>query len=245
MKLKLNLFFFLGLFCLSHAFCQELDSITMSMENGKVVVRYDFLDGEEDTDYEMYLYSSHDNFTSPLQLTTGDVGKHVRIGSSKVIYWDAQKELGVFKGDISLKIKGSIYEPFIEFQNISKDLKIKKGETYRFRWKKNDKTKKILLHIKRHGVPAIEPILMDNSGEFTWIVPKSTKTGKGYTIQIMDIENNLREETSKSFALKGKPTWAFIAVPAAVVAGVGIYFMTKPGETESGIPEPPTAPASN
>ncbi len=219
---------------------QELDSITMTMEDGKVIVRYDFLEGEEGEDYELYLYSSHDNFTKPLQYTTGDVGKMIKPGRGKVIVWDAQKELGTFKGELSLKIKGSKYIPFVVIENIRENQKIKRGQPFEIRWKNNSKAKEVLLKILRYDVPVSESSVIDNTGRYIWDVPADMKAGKGYTIQIHDVENNLREETSSVFTVRRKVPLAYKIVPAAIVAGAVVVILNL--NKDEGIPDPPGVP---
>ena len=240
MKLKLNLIFVLTFFVITIAKTQELDSVSMTFENGLVVVRYDFLKGEDGENYELYLYGSHDNFVEPLQYTTGNVGKKIRLGPGKIIYWDAKKELGVFKGDFSLKIKGTKYVPFVSYENISIDLKIKRGETFIIKWIPSTKASNVLLKIQRYGVPISEPLIVENSGIFSWDIPANMKAGKGYTVQILNTENLLKEETSVSFSVRRKVPLAYKIIPALVVVGIGAYLFTK--DEESGIPTPPGVP---
>lgn len=240
MKLKLNFSFLFFITSITFATGQELDSISMTFADGQVVVRYDFLTGEEGVDYELYLYGSHDNFSKPLLYTSGDVGKNIQIGKGKVIYWDAKKELGNFRGDFSLKIRGSKYIPFVTYQNIHENIKIKRGESFNIRWKSSTKADQVLLKIQRNGVPISDPISVDNLGNFTWEVPANLKAGKGYSVQILDAKNLIREETSKLFIVRRKIPLTFKVIPIAVAAGAAAYLLTQ--EKDNGIPEPPSPP---
>ncbi len=245
MKQNLNFLWCALILSVSPVFGQELDSISMSVENDIVVVRYDFLDGEPETVYELYLYCSHDNFQKPLQLTTGDVGKGIKIGAGKTIYWNAKEELGNFKGDLSLKIKGDKYIPIVRYQNIPERLKIKRGESFEIQWASSEKKEKVLLKIQRNGVPVASPEVIDNSGKYIWTVPKKAKPGRGYTIQISDVDNPLREETSTEFSVSRKIPLIYAVAPVVVVAGgIAVIMSTKEG-SESGIPEPPSTPSTN
>ena len=241
MKLKLNFLILLSLSVTILAFGQELDSVSMEFEGGKVVVHYDFLDGEVDELYELYLFGSHDNFSEPLQFTTGDVGKNIKIGSGKKIYWDAKRELGNFKGDFSLKIKGSIYLPLVTFQNIHSKLKLRRGDEFDIRWVPNTKDKSVLLKLQRNGVPIVEPFVIDNTGEYRWNIPARLKAGKGYSIQIIDQKNLMKEETSASFSVKRRVPLSVKIIPTMIAAGAAAYFVTK--EQDQGIPGPPAPPS--
>lgn len=240
MKFKLLFLFFFALLSISWAIAQEMDSISVSRQDGLMVVRYDFIKGEEGVDYELYLYGSHDNFSAPLQYTTGDVGKKIKLGKGKVIYWDAKKELGNFKGDFTLKIKGTRYIPFVKFENINKDLTIKRGHTFDIRWETSEKTKSVLVKIQRYGVPIIDSKVVDNNGLFSWEIPSQAKPGKGYSIQIVDTENPLREETSDLFVIKRKIPIAYKIIPVAVLGGAAAILFLKDDPT--GIPGPPLPP---
>lgn len=240
MKLKLIFFILLSVITITLVKSQELDSISMTFEGGLVVVKYDFLIGETGKDYELYLYGSHDNFYGPLQYTTGDVGKKIKIGSGKVIYWDAKKELGNFKGDFSLKIKGSEYIPFVSYKNINEDLKLKRGESFNINWTPSTKARNVILKIQRNGVPISDPMEVENSGTFTWQIPSNLKACKGYTVQILDTENLLKEETSESFSVRRKVSLTFKILPIIAAVGVGAFLLYS--DKESGIPNPPGVP---
>ncbi len=240
MRLKLSIFIFVVLCSITVAKSQELDSVSMTFENGLVVVKYDFLLGEKGVDYELYLYGSHDNFTAPLQHTTGDVGKNIQIGANKIIYWDAQKELGIFKGDFSLKVKGNKYIPYVSFKNIDSNLKIIRGESFNLKWKTSTKSHKVLLKINRNGFPVSDPFLVDNSGAYNWEVPAKLKPGKGYTFQILNTENLIDEETSENFSVRRKIPLGYKIIPAAIVALVAVMIISK--DEDTGIPNPPGVP---
>jgi len=219
---------------------QEIDSITMTQENGKVRLEYDFIQNDSNVPYELYVYSSHDNFTKPLQLVTGDVGKNVYPGLKKTVIWDGATELGNFKGDVILKIKGSIYKPFVNYINVPDRLTIKRGSIYTFEWSYDKKPEKVMLKILRNGVPLEDPQIIDNLGKYVWSVPKNTPSGKGYTLQLSDPENLIREESSHSFKVKRKVPLGYIALPTAVIGTAAVILFLP----EKGIPEPPSAPTN-
>ncbi len=230
----------LAMFISPYLEAQEIDSITMTQENGKVRLEYDFIQNDSNIPYELYLYSSHDNFTKPLQLASGDVGKNVYPGLNKTIIWDGAGELGNFKGEVILKIKGSVYKPFVTYINVPDRLTIKRGSIYTFEWSYDKKPEKVMLKILRKGVPVDDPKIIDNLGKYVWSVPKNTPTGKGYSLQLSDPENLIREESSHSFIIKRKVPLGFIGVPAAIIGTAAVLLFLP----ENGIPEPPSAPTN-
>lgn len=243
MKLKLEILLFVLTVTITSSLGQELENISWTNEDGIMIVRYDFLRGDPELEYEFYLYSSHDNFQKPLQETTGDVGKGIKVGTGKAIYWNAQKELGVFKGELNLRIKGQVYEPIIVFKNINNQLKLKRGNQYSIEWDTNIKADKILFSIERNGIPIADPDIIDNTGTFTWFIPMDTKPGKFFSVKISDTENMLRNETSEHFVVKRRIPLGLKIIPAvAIVGGVAVLLLMPP--PEEGIPSPPEAPGN-
>lgn len=98
-----------------------------------------------------------------------------------------------------------------------------------------------MLKILRNGVPAIEPQIIDNLGKYVWQVPKNAPAGKGYTLQLSDPENLIREESSHEFAIKRKIPLGYIAVPAALLGTAAVLLFLP---EEEGIPEPPATPSN-
>jgi len=219
---------------------QEIDSITMTQENGMIRVEYDFIQNDSNVPYELYLYSSHDNFFRPLQLVSGDVGKKVYPGLKKTIIWDGARELGNFKGEVILKIRGSVYKPFVTYVNLPDQLTIKRGSSYTFEWSYDKKPEKVMLKILRNGVPVMDPQIIDNLGKYVWTVPKNTPSGKGYTLQLSDPENLIREESSNTFKVRRKVPLGYIALPAALIGTAAVILFLP----DQGIPEPPSAPTN-
>ncbi|MDZ7605807.1 MAG: hypothetical protein U5K79_09525 [Cyclobacteriaceae bacterium] len=219
---------------------QEIDSITMTQENGRLGLEYDFVQNDSNVPYELYLYSSHDNFTKPLQMVSGDIGKNVYPGLNKKIIWEGARELGNFKGEVILKIKGSVYKPFVTYVNVPDRLTIKRGSIYTFEWSYDKKPEKLMLKILRNGVPVADSKIIDNLGKYVWSVPKNIPPGKGYSLQLSDTENLIREESSHAFRIKRKVPLGFIAVPAALIGSAAVILFLP----ENVIPEPPSAPTN-
>jgi hypothetical protein len=240
---KRLLIFFALLLGYSHITAQQVDNISYAFEQGMIVVRYDFLKAEQGIEYELFLYSSHDNFQKPLQQVTGDVGRGIEAGNGKVIYWDAKSELGNFKGKINLQIKGEKYTPLAIFDEEIFKEKIKRGQDFEIRWTSGYQIdEKVQLDIRRYN-STLRSYTIDNSGSFIWKIPSDLKTGDGYSIRICKPDNPLKGETSDGFRIKTKIPASIKILPAIVVAGtVGIIYGMS-GKAEGSIEGPPQLPA--
>ena len=96
-------------------------------------VYYDLLDSTAKKTYTITLYSSKDNFISPMQKVSGDLGLEVRPGQNKKITWNAREELGAdFEGKVAIEVRGRVYVPFIKLDQMTKVMK--RMKTYEITW---------------------------------------------------------------------------------------------------------------
>jgi hypothetical protein len=233
--------FILCLLTLQVAFGQKAESIVIDYENGKVNIHYDLVECQDGVPYEIYVYSSHDNYQKPLVHVTGDAGKNVYGGFGKLIYWDAQKELGHFKGEIQVSIKGRPYVPFVQFSNITDGLALKRGNTFPIKWQTSEAVDKVKLELYKGDFQIRETITIENSGSYNWVVPKDLKPGNDYRLHIESPKDLTREEFSKTFKIKRKVPTVLKIIPAAVLAGGVIYLLNQKESAQTGgIPDPPS-----
>ena len=90
-----------------HGHAQQLNIDYIELSGRNVVVHYDLDDGANSSrQFLVQLYSSQDNFSTPLTRVTGDFGSEVVAGVGKKIVWAITKELGTsYKGNIELQFK--------------------------------------------------------------------------------------------------------------------------------------------
>jgi hypothetical protein len=228
--------------CLHTAVAQEAENVSFTFEKGLIVVRYDFHKGDPDETYEFFLYSSHDNFTKPLQMVSGDVGPGIGTGGQKTIYWDAKAEMGNFKGNVKLKVLGSLYKPLVVFENTFVEGKVKRGKQMVIQWTSAfDDDEKLKLEIVRFN-SSLQDFDIRNEGTFSWDVPKKMKTGDGYTVRISQRDNPLKHEVSAPFRIRPKIPLGIKLLPAAVAAGAAAIVVGMGGEDAS-IEGPPPLPS--
>ena len=222
-------------------YAQELENVSYHLENDTVYVQYDFLKGASNTDYEFYLYSSLDNFKTPLKNVSGDIGKHVRTGSNKLVKWAAVKELGTFKGDISLKIKGEKYIPFVKFENIPGKFHLTRGKDFELHWTTASDIDKIDIQIYRFNVPVTEIQKIPNTGAYILNIPNDLKAGKGYQAKISNPGNPMKAEMSEMFTIRRSWPLSLKIIPVVGVAVAGGFMLGQntPGPDIEDPPSPP------
>src|SRR5258706_12104077 len=96
-----------------HLAAQSIQNVKATFQDGKATIVYDLTSGKTNQKYSLELFSSHNNFSTPLASLSGDIGKSITSGTGKKIIWNAAEELGEYHGDITFRVKGSlIIAPF-------------------------------------------------------------------------------------------------------------------------------------
>jgi hypothetical protein len=212
---------------------QNIANFSYKLVNNKIVVSYT-LGGSSSERYSVLLYNSIDNFKTPLELVTGDVGADITPGKEKTIIWDAKKELGEFKGGISLKLKTQLI-PFVTF-SIAKGQKFKMDKAYLISWESNATNLKLELFQNNKKVSDIG---LGSSGKsYNWEIPKKS-LAKGANYKIRGSAND-REAFSESFEVKKKMPVYIWAIPVVIV---GVAILINGMNKDKNAPESNTIPA--
>src|SRR6267142_1510893 len=118
-----------GLLNFKQVAAQDFSITLVELTPESLVVHYDLADTTRNRTYTVSMYSSSNNFLTPLTKATGDIGLQVKPGINRRIVWDAKGELGgLFDGEVELEIKGRIYVPFLRFEGFQA-IEVKKRAT--------------------------------------------------------------------------------------------------------------------
>jgi len=207
-----------------------------------VILHYDLIDTVKTRTYTLSVYSSRDNFLSPLQKVGGDVGLEVRPGQNKRITWRSREELGsFFEGDVELEIRGRLYIPFIRFEGFQDGMVFKRGVPKTVTW--TGGTRQNILNLSIYNkdgkfIDAIANVANSNSKELT--IPNSVKAGSGYYFLVADSKNKDQVMKTSTFTVKRKLPLLLKVVPILILGGVIIAVLPK-AETKN-IDPPPFIP---
>lgn len=224
-------FLIIGVFFLwtaSYVKAQNIQNFAFKIEGTKIRATYD-LSGEKAERYTITLFSSANDFTTPLKYVTGDVGEDVIPGTGKTILWDARREFAEFKGSINLKIKYKL-KPFQTFTEILEGSKFKRGKPQTIKWLDGPKALTTELDLYQ-GNDFVEKITINKSGiDWTWDLNKKTKTGEAYKFKTTI---NGKAAFSPEFKITRKVPIVIIIIPivaVGVVAGILISGTSKEDE---------------
>ncbi len=210
-------------------------------ENNKITVDFR-IDGNFDLErYEVKLYSSHDNFSKPMQFITGDVeGELPNNNQIYTLIWDAQKELIEFDGEVQLELRGEVtYLPIHSEQERLSGKQLKETE---IQWQGGNPADRVKIELVKNDVVVSEITTSNNTGDYTWMVSKDIEKGKGYKIRLTNLTNANEIYESQSFAIGAGINPILLAGGSAGAAGLAgvIYLISNGGGgDQKNLPTPP------
>lgn len=247
---KLIAFTTLLVACLAFApsFSQSVEIDFIELQGNNVVVHYNLDDGANSTrQFLVQLYSSQDNFTTPLTRVSGDFGTEVSAGFDKKIVWDITKELGEFKGDIALELRGRVYVPFVKIKEIAEGQVFKKGRNYPLNWTSGNLSGTVNIELfNSDGERLWGENNVANVGKFDWFIPGNIKKGSDYRLKFTNTRDRNDIVYSPSFVIRPKIPLLFKVAAATMILGAtGILINEKKNESNANpYPQPVTPPGN-
>jgi len=217
---------------------QEFDIISTVQKDGTVYVTFKIDPNFRLERYLLQLYSSHDDFSTPLQYVNGPVNKELLASDEILVFeWEAKKELKKFDGKVKLRLKGKItYEPVHIDGKIS--ARLKKGTT--IKWQGGNNTDRVKIDLLKEGKITDELTETGNTGEYIWFVSKDYKKGGGYQLRFENLDNTGEIFQTQPFKIQSKIGLAIKLLP---VVGLGIGYLVYVNLNGNGkgdeITEPP------
>lgn len=206
---------------LTHA--QTLENINASFDGERLTVSYILSYAEVNQKFKIDLFSSHDNYSQPIEVT-GDAGENVLPGRTKLVIWDAKSTLpSEFDGDIRIKIKATkMAAPKLSIEPLA--LKTyKKGRTISMKWTGGYASDKITIELQKNKVTDLRVAeFIDNTGAYNWKIPKSVK-GKNYKLVLTSTSNTTEPVASNEFKVKPRTPLLVKILPVLVAGGVAVF----------------------
>lgn len=231
---KLLILFLIILSGCTLTFGQSIDVDWIELIGDKVVVHYNLDDPNPTRLYLVNLFTSKDNYTSPLTRVTGDVGTDVKSGADRKITWDITNELGEFKGNLSFEVRCRIFVPFVRLTDFDKGKIFKRGKNYPITWSSGNKGGQVNIELYNDQQERVwGESNLPNSERFDWYVPHVPK-GDGYRLKFTNTKDRSEIQYSQPFAIKPKVPMLLKAGAIALVGG-GIFILTGGKKTDSGV----------
>lgn len=213
------------------------------------MITYDLNATEAGQKFKVSLFSSHDNYTQPLALLTGDAGDNVLPGKNHRVTWDVKNSVPPdFEGEIRIKVKAARLVPVPEPIKTEAASKLvikpliqnsyKKGSTIEMSWAGGLAGDKLIIELLKGGEVRQKIAEKANSPQtWSWRVPKDMKAGKDYVVSVTNSSRGGDRATSQVFSIKPKiPLLLKIAPVIAVGGALAFLGGSKPP------PDPGTSP---
>jgi Ser-Thr-rich glycosyl-phosphatidyl-inositol-anchored membrane family len=244
MKARINLYLKSLLFITGLALsvistsAQSIEMDWIELAGNKVIVHYNLQDPKVDRNYQVSLYTSRDNFTTPLTHVTGDVGPDVRPGFDHRIIWDITRELGEFKGDLSFEVKGRIFIPFVRLTDLNAGKVFKRGKNYPITWTSGNLSGQVNIELFNDKQErTLGENNLPNNGKFDFYIPASTKSASGYRLKFTNGKDRNDIQYSQPFTIKPKVPFLVKAAAVVVVVGGVAVLVSGHGSTPTPTPE--------
>jgi hypothetical protein len=222
---------------------QTVENINTRFDGEKIVITYDLIHSNTTEKFKVDLYSSHDNYSSPLTLVTGSVGENISPGRANRAVWDAKSSLPAdFDGVIVIRIKISkmVVRSPLAFRPLAATV-LKRGRSLAVQWTGGLPDEKISLQLLQRDVPVVGVAnTIANSGGYTWKMPKSVK-GKNYSLLLSSSAQPQEKAKSQTFIVKSRTPFIVKILPVMAIGGA-LMFLGGGGEGggtgESQLPGP-------
>lgn len=201
-------------------YAQQLEVKRIELSGDDVIFYYTLLDSVPNRLFTINLYTSRDNYISPLEKLSGDVGQQIKSGNDRKVIWNARQELGdAFDGRVAVEIRARVYIPFLTFESFSK---VKRGKATDIIWRGGARQHTLnfdLYNKKNEKVTTVIPNINAAAGHTSLTIPSDIKPGKGYRLKIVDNKNKDLYVESTPFTIKRKIPLLLIALPIAAAGG--------------------------
>ena len=204
---------------------QTVSNVNARLNGDNVIISYDLVGAKQGQKFRIVIFSSVDNFASPLDLVNGDVGEDQLGGSGKQIIWRAKEQLSVFSGNVTFEIRSTITFNPIQITSPNASSSFKADKSLPISWLGGMPNSTIQVELMKGNTTYRNIGSTANTNLFNYTIPKDVSKGSDFQIKLYDVSNRSGTEvTSSMFTIKGKGGPAKFLIPLlAVGAGVGLY----------------------
>ena len=209
-------------------YAQNVAVKKVELAGDKIIVYYDLEDSNQNNDYQIFLYSSQNNFATALSHVTGDVGNEVKPGANRKITWNIKEELGPYKGKLALEVRGKVYAPFVKLQGFEIHKKYKRGKSYTISWKANSPTP-IHIELYKGSQKLSGETNHPNNGLYSISFSTKSKPGKDYRLKFTDSRNSDEIVYTPYFQVSPKIPLLLKVAPIVIAGALApMLFKEKP-----------------
>lgn len=223
----------------SSAYAQKLSMHRIELVRDRLLVYYSLEDENPNHQYQVDLYSSKDNFATPLTKVKGNVGSEVKPGKELSIEWNIVQEIGNYAGDIAIEVRARVYIPFVKITGFKEGAVFKRGRTYPLLWTSGNMGGQVDIELYNGQSRVGGDRNVPNTGKYEYAIPGSVKPGKDYKLKFTNTRNRDEFVMSSTFRIAPKIPFIVKVGGAAVILG-GVALLAGSGGGSSGDPDKPS-----
>lgn len=219
---------------------QRVFNLRTELKDGKVTVIYDLEAPSDEYEFDVKLYGSHNNFSTPVKLLNGDAGSGQKPGVDKKLVWSAREEIGVFKGTLQVELSATPklnVAPVIITEPTGGQV-VRRGKSIEVKWTGGSKKEEIELQLTRGSDLHRSIEKVPNTGNYKIKISGEEPLGE-YQVRLLSLQG---EVFSKPFEVKKPTKVLFKILPVVGLAGV-VFLLT--GKSSGEVKELPVAPEPN
>jgi formylglycine-generating enzyme required for sulfatase activity len=84
---------------------QQVQNVRFTQSGKQIIIAYEITGAQQGQTFDVQVYCSIDNFSSPLKSVTGSVGQGITGGSPRSIIWDVTSDRESLNGNISFEVR--------------------------------------------------------------------------------------------------------------------------------------------
>jgi hypothetical protein len=214
---------------------QTVENITSVLKDGVATVTYDLIGFKAKETYLVNLYSSYNEFSFPLKMVSGDVGKDIKEGKGKKIEWKAVQEAPNYKGELTFRVQITLNFQPLEFINPTGG-SIRRGQTTIIEWQGGYSENEKELELYQYDKKVASLGKMKGVWQYTWKISKDLLKGDGYTLKLVGKTESV---LSGEFRIKPGTPLLLKLSPLFVTAAI-IPFLGGSKTSEKALPNAPS-----
>lgn len=227
------------IFVTAFAHAQVVNIKKIELSGDKITVLYDLDDSNPNNEYLLNLYTSKDNFNTPVAKVKGDVGGEIKPGVNKRIEWNIREEYGSYRGELQLEVRGKVFIPFVKIQSFGHGKSFKRGKPYELAWRPGN-TNPVHIEVFKASQRVGGELNLPNNGKHTINLGSNLKPGK-YKLKVTDSRKSDDFVMTQEFKVKRKFPLFFKLVPVLGAGAAAALLLGGSGDEElPGFPELPT-----
>lgn len=211
---------FAFLFMVNNILAQKISNVRASSEGNQVKISYDFESSDVNQKYRVELFSSLDNFVTPLNSCTGSIGDTIVAGNRKTIVWSSNRAGLNYSGMVSFEVRAQKFMPLKFTNTFNNSYTMGKKLTVTYSGYKPSPQAYFVLYNQKDSIRITNAPSPTNQSVV--VLPKVS--AGNYNLKLVNPLDKQTAISTEFIVKKNKHLLIKIGIPVAILVGAGAYF---------------------